>query len=100
MVLNASANNRRAVEFGGAFACNRRALWIVKTHHLGDASGGVVSDDAVELGMCLKETAALRECCRVRLDGFNRFESSTGTPDQVLLNPDLNLVKDVQRLRI
>src|SRR5690242_1907897 len=100
MVLNASANNGGAVEFGGALSGDCGALWIAAAHNFGDAACGVVCDDAFELWMCVEEAAALRECCRMRLHGFDRFEACAGTTDQVLFDPDFNSVDDVERFCI
>jgi hypothetical protein len=97
MVLNASAENRCSVELGRALAGNSRPLWITDANDFGDAPGCIVGDDAFDLGMCFKETVALRECRRVRLDGFDHGESCGGTTDQVLFDLDPDLVQDAQR---
>src|SRR5262245_3551064 len=100
MVLNALAKNACTVEIGGALAGNCSALWIAAPDDFGDAAGGVVSDDGFEPGMSGEKDAALRECCRVRLDGFDRVETCAGTTDQVLFDLDLYLVDRLQRFCI
>src|SRR5215217_4648250 len=97
MVLNAFANDRAAVEIGGALAGDRRSSRIAEANHFGDASGSVVRDDGPQVAVCFEEAAALREGDRMRLHSFNGVEVCAGTADQVLFDLHLNFIENIER---
>ena len=86
VILDAFAEDNRAVVFRGTASSDGRAGFISARHHFADAAGGVFGGDTLEIGVRLKEALALRKSHGMRSNGAQQIEGRAGASDEVMFD--------------